>query len=583
MSLNFIFKRTFDVIVSGVGLVLLAPVMAIAAVAVRIDTPGPILFRQPRVGRFGQPFTINKFRTMVVRSAKAGQEITLYKDPRVTRTGAFLRRWKLDELPQLWNVFRGDMSLVGPRPEVPKYVALYPQHDREILLSVRPGITDLASIKYRSEAEMLANVSDPERFYREVIIPDKLAMGVEYARTVTLPRDIAIILQTLLTVARGTPSSPSANSIVVFRPAGLGDFIISTPALVRLRKFFPEARITLVTMHSQDAEQAAKVSAYAGGARVAPWVELVRPHAIDEVCLLPSVRDFETLREARRIMARFKPDLVVQMFDPGTPYRRRALKMIFMAALCGPVRQLGWKQRGQINTERPPRSDPHLGHHIQGPLQFIRELEGRSWALASDVEFDVRPGAEAEAWAEKWISEQGLQTFRTVAVAPGAIHEHKQWPVEKFAALIRELAEIYTDVKFLIVGTRKDSCLAAQLIAASPGNVIDVCGSSIAQSAALFRRCDLVVGNDGGAMHLADAMGALVVSIVPGIEFPVSIEPWHNQDRVVRHPVSCAPCYGFTSCREGHRKCMMDLPVAAVLKQCIRALPFREAEAINKL
>lgn len=512
---------------------------------------------------------------MVVCPAETGQEITLHQDPRVTRTGAFLRRWKLDELPQLWNVFLGDMSLVGPRPEVPQYVALYPQEDRKILLSVRPGITDLASIKYRSESEMLANISDPEKLYREVILPDKLAMGVDYARTATLAGDIAIILQTLLKVARGTPSSSSAKSIAVLRPAGLGDFIMSTPALLRLRKVFPEARITLVTLHSQDAEQASKVNAYAGGARVAPWVELVRPHAIDEVCLLPPVRDFATLREARRIMAMVKPDLVVQMFDPGTPYRRRALKMVFMAAVCGPIRQIGWKQRGQINTKRPPSSDPHLGHHVHGPLQFMRELEGRSSALDSDVEFDIRPGAEAEIWADKWFSERGLQGSRVVAVAPGAIHDHKQWPVEKFAALIRELAELHLDVKFLIVGKGADSPLAEQLIAATPRDVIDACGSSIVQSAALFRRCELVVGNDGGAMHLADAMGSRVVSIVPGLEFPVSIEPWHNQDRAVRHPVPCAPCYSFTSCREGHRKCMLDLPLAPVLQQCVRALSSR--------
>jgi lipopolysaccharide/colanic/teichoic acid biosynthesis glycosyltransferase len=176
--------------------------MAIIAMVVRLDTTGPIFFRQVRVGRQGQLFKIIKFRTMTDRPVDQGHEITLHHDPRVTRSGIFLRHWKLDELPQLWNVFCGDMSIVGPRPEVPKYVALYSQPERDIVLGVRPGITDPASIKYRSEADMMAGAEDPERFYREVILPDKLALAADYARHPSFGRDMAIILQTLLKVVR---------------------------------------------------------------------------------------------------------------------------------------------------------------------------------------------------------------------------------------------------------------------------------------------------------------------------------------------------------------------------------------------
>ncbi len=138
-------KHLFDVVSSGTALLLGLPIMLIGAVAVRFDAPGPALFRQTRVGRH---FDILKFRTMVNRPTTPGQAITVHRDPRITRVGCFLRHWKLDELPRLWNVLRGDMSIVGPRPEVPKYVDLYPDAERALILSIRPGITDPASIKY---------------------------------------------------------------------------------------------------------------------------------------------------------------------------------------------------------------------------------------------------------------------------------------------------------------------------------------------------------------------------------------------------------------------------------------------------
>jgi len=195
-------KRAFDLAMSGLALIAALPVMLVIALIVRFDTPGPILFRQMRVGLHGRPFEILKFRTMTDRPVAPGQEITFHRDPRITRSGMFLRHWKLDELPQLWNVFRGDMSIVGPRPELPKYVALYSKIDREIVLSVRPGITDPASIKYRSESELLSGAQDPEKMYREVILPDKVLLAVSYARNVSLFRDLVIIGQTLLKVLR---------------------------------------------------------------------------------------------------------------------------------------------------------------------------------------------------------------------------------------------------------------------------------------------------------------------------------------------------------------------------------------------
>lgn len=188
-------KRLFDVLLSTLGLLLLAPLLLLIALWVKLDSPGPVFFRQERVGRHGRAFLIHKFRTM--RVDNAGPQITVGADPRITRSGHALRASKLDELPQLWDVLRGAMSLVGPRPEVPRYVALYPPALREIVLSVRPGITDLASLEFRHESELLARAADPEREYVDVLLPQKLALARQYVETASLAQDLCIIWRTL--------------------------------------------------------------------------------------------------------------------------------------------------------------------------------------------------------------------------------------------------------------------------------------------------------------------------------------------------------------------------------------------------
>ncbi|MGM9484143.1 sugar transferase [Roseateles sp. NT4] len=192
-------KRLFDIVCAALGLLVLAPVLLLAAAWVKLDSPGPALFRQIRVGRFGVPFSIHKFRTMRV---EPGAAITVGADPRITRSGHFLRQTKLDELPQLWDVLRGAMSLVGPRPELPRYVELYPAELRERVLAVRPGITDPASLAFSHEAELLAAAADPEREYREVVMPAKLKLSADYAAQASLATDLRLILATLARVIR---------------------------------------------------------------------------------------------------------------------------------------------------------------------------------------------------------------------------------------------------------------------------------------------------------------------------------------------------------------------------------------------
>ena len=190
-------KRLFDLILATFGLVLLAPVFVAVAVWVRLDSPGPVFFRQERIGRGGVPFRIHKFRTMRVAAESPGPALTIGADPRITRAGAFLRRTKIDELPQLIDVLRGDMSIVGPRPEVPDFVAAYPPELRAKVLSVRPGITDPASLQFRDESTLLARAADPEREYRDVVLPAKLRLAADYVDKASLAGDLRLIASTL--------------------------------------------------------------------------------------------------------------------------------------------------------------------------------------------------------------------------------------------------------------------------------------------------------------------------------------------------------------------------------------------------
>ena len=199
-------KRVADCVVSGLAIVALAPIFAVAAVLVKFSSPGPILFRQLRVGKQGQLFKLLKFRSMRVATEDAGAQITAAHDSRVTSVGRLLRRSKLDELPQLWNVLKGDMSIVGPRPEVPRYVRLYTQEQQQVL-SVRPGITDPASISFRHEESLLAQQADPEQFYIATLLGTKLQMNLQYVREISFFTDLKIVLQTIATVIRLHPDT----------------------------------------------------------------------------------------------------------------------------------------------------------------------------------------------------------------------------------------------------------------------------------------------------------------------------------------------------------------------------------------
>ncbi|MBR9922132.1 MAG: sugar transferase [Bacteroidetes bacterium] len=189
-------KCFFDQLVSVLVLVFLSPILGCIAILIKLDSKGPVIYRQTRVGRYGVPFQLLKFRSMYTDIDSRRQITVGDRDPRITKVGYYLRKFKLDELPQLWNILRGEMSVVGPRPEVPKYVELYTERQRNVLW-VRPGLTDYASIRYFKEAELLAQSQDPEKTYIEEIMPAKLELNLKYIEEKSFLIDLKIILQTI--------------------------------------------------------------------------------------------------------------------------------------------------------------------------------------------------------------------------------------------------------------------------------------------------------------------------------------------------------------------------------------------------
>jgi heptosyltransferase-2 len=367
-------------------------------------------------------------------------------------------------------------------------------------------------------------------------------------------------------------------AVLVFRSAALGDFILASPALAKVRSSFPTHRIVLITIQSADKVQREKVASYAGSTNRMPWVELAVPHLVDEVVILETVSNFSYLFELRQKLKMHYFEVSIMMLDPAAPWAGRLKKLLLIYFLVGFIPVIGWRwpkalKRNAKNAMQL-KQQGNLKHHVHGPLQFLSEIVPRKEYRDADLIFDLRPGQEAIQWASNWLNEYELvDGKRLLAVAPGSIQPHKRWPIESFKELINLILVRFADVQVVVIGTPADRALGTVLVAVSPERIINLAGfTSITQSAALLQRCTLLVGNDGGAMHLGDAMGCKVVSIIPGIEYPDSIEPWHNKALAVRHPVECSPCYNFVTCPLGHNRCMNELPVELVLQRCISVL-----------
>lgn len=358
--------------------------------------------------------------------------------------------------------------------------------------------------------------------------------------------------------------------ILVWRSAALGDFILSCPALYELRRNFPDHKILLLTISSGEKKQRIKVEKiYNSNGNILPWIELAKPHLLDDYIALRdvSISDFFNLKKT---ISKYNIDFSVLMLDPCAPYLGRLKKLLMMKFLSPFSKIYGWRSYGSLASKNKTKLKEKglLKHHVHGPLQFLNEIRTKfPYPTDSEIKFNLSPSDEEDQWAKKYLSENGILDGRYLILGPGAIHEHKMWPLENYKNLSKILCQEFS-VKILILGTSQDSVKAEVIKAVSPNNIFNLAGiTSIGQSAALMKRAKIFIGNDGGAAHLSDAMNCKTISIIPGIEYPDSIEPWNSRDISIRKSVSCAPCYNFTSCKnEDKFICMSGVLVTDVLE-----------------
>lgn len=372
---------------------------------------------------------------------------------------------------------------------------------------------------------------------------------------------------------RQSGMSDDPKSILVLRTAALGDFVIAIPALAVLRRKFPQARIGLLTASTTQAEHKQRVARYVGNPAALPWTPLVHPSLVDEVFAFGAAPLKEDIRQLRPRLADFAPDVAFVLNDPGVPLKGVIKKLGFLKLLGvrGPV--YGCRVRSSRAVfMKEQHEGGYFDHHVVGVLRCVAEHPTVGPVENLRIEFPLTIPREADEWASKVLETNGLSAKRVVAIAPGSVLPHKRWPLERFVELSRQLLSGPAS-GVVVVGTKLDFELGEAIRSSSGPSVLNLAGATtIVQLAALLRRCSLLVGNDGGAMHLGAAVGCRVVSIVPGIEFPNSIEPWGNIELAVRHSVPCAPCYSFTHCPLGHANCMKELPVVAVHEKCRSAM-----------
>jgi ADP-heptose:LPS heptosyltransferase len=323
----------------------------------------------------------------------------------------------------------------------------------------------------------------------------------------------------------------------------------------------------LLTLSSGSASIRRKVVSYSGGAQGFPWLSLVTGSVIDEAIVLTPLTFEKLMKDARKKVRSLKPDLAFVLIHPGE-YFFSVSKKVMLLRLVGVNRNVyGWRKRANYSYfARTQFEEGRFEHRVMGPIRSIGHYPLVGTIEPSEIGFRLNANAEAETWAEDQWRIRGWDTKNVVALAPGAQMPHKQWPGEKYVSLGRLLGNL-PNTAIIIIGTIQDRSLADEICSAIGENAISFAGAELAQSAALLKRCKLIVGNDGGAMHLGAAVGCPCVTIASGIEYPGSIEPWLNLDWVVRHPVPCSPCYSHWSCPKGHELCIREIRVEEVWKQ----------------
>lgn len=358
-----------------------------------------------------------------------------------------------------------------------------------------------------------------------------------------------------------------SDNVLVFRSAALGDFIISLPAFRLLRKLYPNHKITLITLQSSSKEQKSKVIKYTGKDNLIPWVDFAVGKYVDDVIFVSSVGINYTRSELKPIIEKLNPADTFIFTDPSAP-AFGVIKKIIWLRLAGVKSEIyGWRDFGTMSRFRnEQREDGLFRHHVHGPLRSVCESPLSHKIETISVEFEPNINDLDIKWANDEMMSLS-QSKKKIGISLGSVQLHKRWPVEKYIELCNSISSNY-DVEFILTGVAGDIELSKVFKNNVKAKTLDLVGkTSVGRLAAILMECDVVIGNDGGSMHMANAVKTRTISIVPGIEFPNSIEPWDSIDYAVRHQTECAPCYNFVDCPLGHNKCMNDISVEKVLSK----------------
>jgi heptosyltransferase-2 len=366
------------------------------------------------------------------------------------------------------------------------------------------------------------------------------------------------------------PEPSSQRSILVVRSAALGDFIMSLPTLSVLRACYPMHRIVLLLYQSAARRRLEKTTVSDKNALGLPWIQFAHPHLIDEAIVMDVSRPLHLIRQLRPQIKKMNMEYGFLLQDKSLPGVGVGLRGIlknlailrFLGVTC-PI--FGWRVDKPLPEHWQKQFPPeYLHHHTLAILRSACESPEVARREPERLVFAVRCSTVQAQVADKVWAQYELGGKTVIALAPGSLRPHKCWPIENFSAICRLLLA-RENTAILVIGTLEHEPLGDILVQQNPARVFNLAGQiSIEAVAAILSKCFLLVGNDGGAIHLGDAVGCKVVSIVSGIESRFSVEPWHNIQHAVRHSVDCSPCYATDACPRGHNRCMMELPVAAV-------------------
>jgi heptosyltransferase II len=364
------------------------------------------------------------------------------------------------------------------------------------------------------------------------------------------------------------------EKIVIFRIGALGDFIFSIPSIKLLRDTHPNANIILINASSSDSTHTKKVNKYIGG-KSFQWLKFVDPSIVNKTISIHSFRYKYLQSHIRNTVKDLKPDYSIILTHPGESGIGLLKKIIFLRFLGIYTPIYGCRQSYSHNFFRSVQYKKGMfQHHVIGSINSLLQSPHVSLSKENLKNLDLKlniPNKDIIEVRKIW-NDMGWEGKQVVAVAPGSIQPHKRWDSKKFVELCHLLQSKF-NLQFIIIGTVNDLSAGEAICNAIGKRAVNFCGnSSITKSAALLSKCELLIGNDGGAMHLGAGVGCKTISIIPGIEYPGSIEPWMNNELSIRHEINCAPCYNFSFCPLGHNLCMKNISVTDVYEKCTLVL-----------